>query len=177
MTTPTVIVAGLGRCGSTMTMHMLRAGGIPFVTGADPHSGEGGSAQPGHCFKVLNQLPSGDYGPATVAIWVSRNPRWQAASMRKFMRAAGYHTSTRMEKALRDSIIADQPTHIQAWREAMPTLVIAYEDVLRDPLQAAKSMAAHVKPLRLDAEQAARVVHLRNARTLPDLSFEMGAAR
>ena len=61
MTGPVVVVTGFGRCGSTMLMTMLRAGGIPFAPGAHPRTTEHpglaaglAAAQPGHVVKLLD---------------------------------------------------------------------------------------------------------------------------
>ena len=73
---PPVAVVGFGRCGSTMLMNMLRAGGIPFADGAHPVCGEhrGQEAvtalRPGTVAKLLDPTHPDCRVPAGADKWV-----------------------------------------------------------------------------------------------------------
>lgn len=102
MRRPTVIVTGFGRCGSSLTMRMLHAGGLPVVaddhesfevTGAGLQSWQPEEvarvlAAPGHAVKVLDLhffvdlfAGRGDF----VVVLLERNHREQAASLAKLL--------------------------------------------------------------------------------------------
>jgi len=184
MTDRRVMVSGFGRCGSTMLMHMLRAGGLPFADGADPHSGEHpgaagahAAAAPGRVVKILDPLGSGHLpGPGWQAIWLDRDPRWQAESMRKFLSALSRsRVSVRETRALRTSLERDRDPAVAALRATCPLLVVSYDDTLRDPPLTARSLASFLPWAGLDVAAMAGAVHDRSPRTLPDLAFEMSA--
>ncbi|HSX21479.1 MAG TPA: hypothetical protein VLE97_01740 [Gaiellaceae bacterium] len=95
MTAPVVMVAGLGRCGTSLVMQMLHAVGFPCI-GEWPAFEPTVSAKPmtaadlvpiaGHAMKRLNPQRIGIPGMTTRTIWLDRDPDEQAASMIQFAR-------------------------------------------------------------------------------------------
>lgn len=99
MTAPIILICGFGRCGTSLVMQMLAAGGIPVVgkaPGHEEHPPRGADAAywrehyAGRALKVLdphlNRPPAGlDYR----ILWLDRDSRQQALSQMKFGLALG----------------------------------------------------------------------------------------
>lgn len=172
-------VCGFGRCGSTMTMAMLHAGGVPPIDGVNPISYEGDPSdqpQPGRAIKLLDgalyDLPESPYGWRF--IWMDRDPQQQARSAVKFLAWLGIRGVNR--RKLASSYIADRPHALAALNRAGPVLELSYEWVLANPRGAAGHIARHLWPdvKGFDVRAAALAVHHRDARCLPHLQFEQG---
>lgn len=101
MTRPCIVVAGMGRCGTSLTMQMLYAAGVPCV-GAWPGfetDASSVSAFDPVKFAALSEtaiklidpanLPVGDM-PNHIVIWLDRDPKQQAKSQAKMMKLMGY---------------------------------------------------------------------------------------
>lgn len=185
-----VAVCGFGRCGSSMVMQMLAAGGLPTAPGASQGSGEHASlegalaaAVPGTAVKLLDLKMAAENGVpvdltgAWSLIWLDRDPRWQAESFRKFMRiAVGLRLSVAETRRFRDSLESDRGPSLD-WLSSWghPLLTIRYERILADPLGQAAVIAEHLAWAGLDVEAMSRVVHARSPRVLPDLEVEMAS--
>lgn len=155
---PYVVVAGLARCGTSLTMQMLHAGGIPCI-GAYPdfevdevnHRAVDPAflaQHPGHAFKVLNPqetpLPT---LPAAVLIWLDRDPEQQARSQAKFAH-------------LTMGVPVPNRAHLRRWesglrRDRGPALaqfggwlklLLNFEDIIAQPLRASYQIAARLSP-------------------------------
>lgn len=182
-----VAVCGFGRCGSTMAMAMLDAGGIPPAGGAGPHSYELPSLDAidqltaadlaGRSVKALDHALRQPLPPADSwrIIWLDRDPRHQARSQVKILRnLAGVHCRTGLPRDLIDSYRSDRPRALAALERHGPVHVATYEDAVRDPVRFALDLAAFLAPeLALDSDAAAAAVHRRRPYCAPDLSFEL----
>lgn len=89
VTLPTVIVAGFGRCGSSLVMQMLHAAGFP-VTGEYPsferdEYNTGGLSPPAGASKILNLECNPPPAGAYRWVWLDRSPAQQAKSQAKFL--------------------------------------------------------------------------------------------
>lgn len=176
-------VCGFGRCGSTMVMRMLDAGGLPPCAGSSPGSfelnGIDGLAErtdlDGHAVKVLDlfayhPLPDADWR----FVWLDRDHQQQARSMIKF---AGALTGMSVPvDVLARSYAEDRPGRLGWLRSRGPVCVLSYERVLANPMRAARTMRSEVWP-DLDVAAAAAVVHDRTPECRPDLSVELALAR
>jgi hypothetical protein len=189
-------VCGFGRCGSTMAMAMLAAGGIPLAAGSNPRSGElddldGLSAVElaGRAVKLLDLVVRQPLPPANWRlIWLDRDPVQQAKSTVKFLRGiAGVDLRADAVDQLAASYMSDRPDALRRLRATGPVLVLEYERVLAQPKRAARRLALHVagvddltavRPsgLWFDVRAAAAVVHRRDGSCRPDLAFEEGVA-
>jgi hypothetical protein len=186
-----IIVSGFGRCGSSLVMQMLHAGGIA-VTGQWPSfehpagaiegpllSGKAAAAAQleGHAIKVLDphlgRLPRGfDYR----VIWCSRDFGQQAKSQIKLLRlwmgiAATREDCRRFERSYR----ADFPKAMAALRAAGVTeiLQVQFEDTLAKPLDVARSLAAFCELPHDAIEKMAAGVRARDAACAPGMDMEM----
>jgi len=96
MGAPCIVVAGMGRCGTSLTMQMLDAAGIPCV-GKRPAYETDASSMGGFdhaAFAGLSQVAIKLVDPANltirdmpnhIVIWLDREPREQAKSQIKFV--------------------------------------------------------------------------------------------
>lgn len=189
MTEPTIGVTGFGRCGSTMVMAMLDAGGVPPVEGSGPRSYElpgvshAFSLPPGslggRAIKLLDSVSYYGIVPATEwrFVWVDRDYGQQAKSFVKFARrllGVDLPDAASAVKRIAASYAVDRPKVLGLYRAAGPVLVLKYERVLADPLKAARALRRLVP--QLDVLAAAAAVHRRSAECRPDLSFELEGA-
>lgn len=169
------VVCGSGRCGSTMIMAMLEAGGVPVVSTcgvfgyyedirviSDPiHAGFIEECR-GKAVKVLR--PSDHRLPLQFLyrfVWMNRDPDAQARSMWKFM---GRLTGVEIPpdeitlRLLAEDIAEQRALFVEQIREYRGScLDMQYESVVADPLKAATALAAHIGQ-RLDVSAMARAV-------------------
>lgn len=185
------IVAGFGRCGSSLIMQMLEAGGMPcageYPAFEDEHTGgeffEGAeldrawlSQMSGHAIKILDphrgRIPVGDYH----LVWCSRDQREQAKSQAKFAHLLmGVPISRTTVRQFERSYRADKIPAIRALLDAAPgkpILDLRFEEVLRDPLHAANELAAHCG-LRGTVREMSSVVRRRSPLCAPGMDMEM----
>lgn len=205
MTAPTIGVCGFGRCGSTMTMAMLHAGGVPPLDIAHDLSYETDAPTDiyhvdltGRAVKLLDftthyPLPTAPpthpaaHWPHDVPgvyewrfIWLDRDPTQQARSTVKLLDglATGLIAGDSVER-LATSYARDRPAILGQLRNIGPVLVLQYERCLAQPVKAAKAIAMHVGHLPrpfFDVGAARFVVHRRGPECRPDLAFELGQA-
>lgn len=182
---PAVGVCGFGRCGSTMLMSMLVAGGCP-PGGADrpPYECDPASLHgrdlAGRCVKLLDPGETAQVlaGPTRQwrFVWLDRNPLEQAKSHIKFLTVMAPLTGIRPNSQAAERLAAgyaqDRPAILGALRRVGPVLVLDYERVLAQPRKTAKLLKREVWPL-LHVESAAAVVHKRDGACRPDLATEV----
>lgn len=170
-------VCGFGRCGSTMVMTMLVAGGAtPGGSPTPPYEGDveemWARDLTGTAVKLLDH-------PATFGVpyarewrfvWLDRDPFEQARSYAKFVGQLGVELNHIKMARLVESYERDRPKLLGQLRRAGTVLVLRYERILANPRRAARRLR-EVWP-GLDVNAAAAVVHARDGRCLPDLSVE-----
>lgn len=179
---PAVGVCGFGRCGSSMAMAMLAAGGLPPAANTGPPSYELPNIQraydiplAGRSVKLLDAVLR--FGvpdaPAWRFVWLDRDPVEQAKSTLKLMAAVdgGEFAPDAVDLLVR-SFEADRPRALGRLRQHGEVLVLQYERVLASPRKAAKLLRREVFP-DLDVETAAAVVHDRTGRCRVDLAVEL----
>lgn len=168
-------VCGFGRCGSTMVMGMLVAGGarcnVPPTHEEWPLPEY---AELGQAVKLLDifrhhPLP---LAPAWSFVWLDRDPVQQGRSHIKFGNAmAGLDLPDEAALAYAASYAKDRPGCLSFLRAHGSVLVLQYERILTAPRKAAKALR-EVYPA-LDVTAAAAVVHPRDGACRPDLSVEL----
>lgn len=185
-------VCGFPRSGSSLTMRMLHAGGIPPVTGSSPGSYElsGGLEQlasmpprqlAGRAVKLLDYGQWFPYLPAGIDwrfIWLDRNPTEQAKSTVKFMSFLMPGMLRRDRGAIRrlaKSYRSDRPRLLGWYRSRGDVLVSSFEAILADPSAEAARFAEFLPTL--DAVAAAEVPLTRSAACAADLAVEIALAR
>jgi len=167
--TPIVVVSGFPRSGSSLTMQMLQAGGMPCV-GEYPAFEDMRVAPSvgvidrgwwrslaGQAVKVLEptlvQIP-GDVPAAT--IWLDRDLDEQVKSNAKFLSAvAGVRIPRGYARDLRAVFVRDRAPSIAALPS--PPLLLRFEAILANPWAVAQALADHLG-LVLDIDAMARAV-------------------
>jgi hypothetical protein len=184
---PVLIIAGLGRCGSSLVMQMLAKAGVACV-GTFPdyeveevnHRAIDASwlrEQAGRAVKILDPhvatVPAEVSGPV---IWLDRNPREQARSQAKVARLmvglppASREHLRRWERGL--AVERGQALRELAGREL---LLLTYESLLRNPRYATARIAGFLAPQwQLDSERMMAAVRKHDPRCAPGLDMEYG---
>lgn len=176
----TIIVAGLGRCGSSLVMQMLNAAGIP-TTGEYPSfeddrvnllsteslwSGE----FKGRAVKILDPHRRDLHLNGCRVIWLRRNERQQARSIVKFFEAATGRECIQNRSALRKlerSLVDDAQACKRVLRANKgPWMELSFEDLILKPQAAAQRLAEFTGG---DAETMAAVVRKRGVECYPGL--------
>lgn len=181
---PVVIVGGLGRCGSSLTMAMIAAGGVPVI-GAPPAfedetfnrdlTEDQFRAASGRAVKMLMldrfSVPF-DAAPC-VMIWTARDRKDQAQSQAKFLEMVGGIAVNRAERrALHSRILPDTRTALLK-AEGIPRIVVDFGVTLRHPEQTAGHIANFLRPWwEMDRAAMRTVVIPRSSRCQPDMSIE-----
>lgn len=182
-------VCGFGRCGSTMLMAMLDAGGIPPVDGTSGHSYEltavadltrlDPAALDRRAVKLLDAVLHIEIPPAPAwrFVWLDRKPGEQVRSYLKFVHGVlGTPTSRGAVTKLRRSFADDRPRALEKLAALGDVLVLRYEHVLSDPQAAGAQLREFTWPVHdgwFRTYDAARAVHRRDGRCRPDLAFEL----
>lgn len=197
-----VVVCGLGRCGTSLAMTMLAAGGFP-VHGNPPDFEDGRILNlssdaswldevEGRAFKLLdphqNPLPPRALsGRVYVPIWMRRNFREQAKSQIKLLRLLRPDVRAPRRPALEAALGREHRQGLDALRLAtgVAPAIFDFEDVIRYPIRAAARLAQVAAPLlpegqRPDLDKMARWVAPRSPRCLDgflelDLVEQFGA--
>jgi len=167
---PTLVVAGLGRCGASMVMQMLHRGGFPCV-GAWPAfevhaarerlSAEFVSSCAGEALKVLDPHRVGLPGSVRV-IWMDRNLGEQARSQIKF--ASFMHSGMRGDRDARRRLALALERDTALALEAIgqrPLIRLSFEEVLEKPRTAALLLAEFAGMPDFDVEAAVRAIRSR----------------
>lgn len=153
----TIIVSGHGRCGSSLVLQMLKAGGIN-VTGEYPafedevHTLDNAILPVNTAVKILDphtiKIKSGNYK----WIWLNRDHTQQAKSMVKFIRGmAGLPIPESSWKDIAKSYIADTKECLEKIKKSGGELIILnFEDLLSSPLEQAKRIQKMIPNLDID---------------------------
>lgn len=176
------LICGFGRCGSSLVMQMLEAGGMP-VTGAYPafehpetlnRGGAWLQQQVGKAVKVLDPQRGGlPHGPKYRVIWLDRERTEQGRSQAKFVRLMmGLPGGRQTARAFAQSYVHDRPKAHAVFKAAgAPVLCLTFEGLLRSPYEAADLIAEFINP-DLNAQAMARVVLPRPLACMPDMAIE-----
>lgn len=192
MRPPILFVAGLGRCGTTLAMTMLDAGGFP-VTGPRPSyelpvrwrvarpDMDWLHAQGGRAVKWLDPMHSptllGRLVPRAVVILLTRRPREQARSQIKLIEhTTAIKVNPTGVNAMERSLRRDLPIMRANLRSGAAVVhEFRFEDVLAAPQAAASRLgeivAEHFGAL-FDVGAAARVVIKRDPACAPHMNME-----
>jgi hypothetical protein len=153
------VVAGFGRCGSSLTMQMLDAGGFPVVGGFpayENHPADWHVTDPaafaaecdGKAVKRLDlerwPLPPGlEYK----VIWIDRDPAEQAKSALKMVAAMypGIDKDRTARRKMAASYVRDRPKCLAVMRSVgADVLILRFEDLINDTTACAVRMANHL---------------------------------
>lgn len=181
---PRVIVTGLGRCGSSLTMQMLAAGGLRALgkhpTYEVPQAMLGSltrdwlDQQQNCAIKILDphRLAESVLNlPGQRIIWLDRNLEQQALSQVKFMRVVlEVPLNRKGVRGIESTLRQDTGRcHRLLSMVSVPVLRLRFEHLVTHPAGAAETIAAFLAPLRLDIGAMARTVVPRSPFCLPGL--------
>ena len=187
---PCIVVAGLGRCGSSLTMQMLHAAGVPCM-GAYPDFEDDAFASGRRQMERLSSLSDCAVkildawrAPATalthhVVIWLRRDPDEQARSMLKFAGAPMHRHNVRgiKSKLAIDTRLSREGLGVAPVGTRSPLLRHEFEDLIQHPLPSSRRIAAFLAANGwpdLDAEKMAAQVRPRSPKCLPGfLEFDL----
>lgn len=179
------LVCGLGRCGTSMTMHMLKAGGHPVFAdrpGSLEHSrmttlpGEHVWMQSvdGAAIKINDpHIFTPPMGLDYAAVFLTRDHYQQAKSMQKLEAEAGKKLDRSVRGDLRKKmnwLRKSEPRCIKILRGLVKGRFLerTFESVLRDPKTYAMQLEALTKKhQQLDIPAMVNVVRERGPETLP----------
>lgn len=187
---PVLLVAGLGRCGTTLVMQMLAAAGVPVAGRAPAYEDVPVSLrgvdldwldrQRGRAVKWIDPVNARIANPDDWrfrVILLSRSPREQARSMLKFQ---GLPAPRATVRGLESGIIRDQNRAariVDRLAGAHGTLHLRFEDLIDMPAVAAFRIAkfcdAHGFPFG-EVGVAAAEVQSRGSGCASDMSIEAG---
>jgi hypothetical protein len=173
-----IVVSGLGRCGSSALMRMLKAGGIKLTANVgpplfeDPRTGLLSAHDVGWldrgddwAVKILNpHIVTPPIGPDYRWIWLSRNRKHQYKSQIK--------TTKWMDQALRKDFSITRWTKLgQRYIKRLggKVLYVTFEELLATPYAVADAIAMHVRA-DVDPNAMASVVRKRKPQCLPGMA-------
>ena len=172
---PCIVVAGLGRCGSSLTMQMLHAGGVACLGDFPDFEDERASRLnfdpqwfadlSDGAIKLLDAhlLPLGVM-PHHLIVWLERDPMEQARSMLKFVHAAvpGARTDRQARRAMVRLIERDGPRAKSALcSRGAPSLTLRFERLIVDPRGSAQRLGAFLAPFGYGANVVAMAAAVR----------------
>lgn len=181
-TKSTIVVSGYGRCGTSMVMQMLSAGGIEcigpfpaFEVDEVKHAVSESFIRlaAGRAVKVLDPHRVGLPGDVRV-IWLGRNHEQQAMSQAKFIALMFGRVPNRTDRrAMVRNYVKDRLAVAKTLR-GRPVLGLSFEEIIGNPLLAAAKMRQFLEPVAsLDATKAASAVIPRSHRCMPGLEIEL----
>jgi hypothetical protein len=178
-----LLICGQGRCGTSLCLQMLQAGGMPVI-GTHPAFEDPAllraqvvqsvaEAFGGYAVKWLNPIPviKGKAPPMRI-VYLVRNTSQQARSQIKLL---GIAANRQKLRALAASIRHDDECAVRALGAIAPVQVIRFEQMITDPILAAQKLAVpavHYCPA-FDVKAAAARVLRRTPSCAPDMAIEM----
>jgi hypothetical protein len=184
---PITIVAGFGRCGSSLVMQMLAAGGMPTPYSSFPSYEIVDKTKIliptlyGGAVKVLDpHINRPPMGPEYRWIWLDRDPMEQARSMAKFWKAAMMDAPTGLPEMpefgpdqidkLAQAFKRDRPRAygvMLKYTQTSGILKLKFEAILHDPAWAAHLLKGFCPGSVLDENAMAAQVIPRGPECLP----------
>jgi len=181
------VVSGLARCGSSMVMRMLRAGGMELYCDHEtsfetdkmlglPDDHEWLGQCVGKAVKLLDpQVFTPPVSRAYRVIWLSRDAVEQAKSQVKFLTMLGV-VSTELSKdpetarRISESLRLDEVIALAIWGDRRARmLMLSFEGLLADPMYTAGLIADFVSLSRESVLGMARIVVSRGPECYPGL--------
>lgn len=191
MSEAVIIVTGMGRCGTTLMMSMLAAGGVPTVGNVpDYEVSEAMSGKidatwlascSGKAVKILDPhkhiWPGPTLRPPLLIIHMTRDHKQQAASILKFTKASGANVrDTRTARRALKSGLYHEAHRVDAAISSLRPIVrldLQFEGLLADPAGSAQWLqGALCTQHSLDVAAAAKVVLPRSPDCMPDMRIE-----
>lgn len=176
---PRPIVSGFGRCGSTLVMRMLVAGGARAL--AD-HASSLEAVEVTTALGWLRVLARDRYAPPAAVkglypcfpppesgpyafIWLDRDSHEQAASHAKFMQhVVGVRLRRDQQRAWQRSLVRDRAAALEKLRSYPESTltILSFERVLAEPIAVARELADLLPHHRIEPDAMVRVVARRS---------------
>lgn len=181
----TVMVCGHGRCGSSLVMQMLQAGGFPVFgeypafepeeVGFDRNSDILLSLISGRAAKILDPQYTqwGDLSNVFV-VWMDRDRNEQARSHVKLLRTLGQmEVSDSVVRSMSQGYGKDTSKALNRLSASGAHVMrMTFEFLLSNPYEGAESIARHIHA-DLDIEKMAATVIRRHPSCMPDMDIEL----
>lgn len=189
-----ILVCGFGRCGSSLTMQLLEAGGVPCFGRAPFFEPDelGIERDLQKLVPQLNGKAAKVLGPQRCewpqrddykVIWLDRDPHEQAKSQIKWLKHWAYSMTRRREVLLpaTKERIEERAASIAQDREACMDLfpkigaavcMLRFEQLLSEPATQSERIAGFLG-LPLDVDAMAKVVQRRPSECAPSLNMEI----
>lgn len=193
MPRPCIVVAGMGRCVTSLTMQMLHAAGVPCIgewpafeteaSGVGSFRSDRFAALSETAIKLIDpaNLPVGDM-PNHIVVWLDRNPREQAKSQVKLLRQMGIRLPRHSVRAFEDDIRKSRAKHRARGGipGGCPFINLRFEDLIVIPQVETPRLAGFLAEhgYSVSAEVMAKQVRRRSVGCLPGfLEAELLAER
>jgi hypothetical protein len=176
---PVVVVAGLGRCGTSLVLQMLDKAGVATVGTFPDYESRGTHASPGQAVKWLDAFrtnPPFNRSRRAIVIWLDRDPEQQALSMVKMLGlglAVDVPESAVVQIA---TSIGPDTKRCLAVLGQWPKLLLRFEDLIDRPQMAAERITDYLSRYgfpELDPSEMAGCLIPRESACTPDLSIEL----
>jgi hypothetical protein len=181
-----LLICGQGRCGTSLCMSMLQAGGVP-VAGHYPSYEDDAllrsslratdirNRYAGRAVKWLSPVVAVDWArPWAHVIYLCRDETQQAKSALKLL---GVPANRRAVRSMAAGIRADDRKAKNALVHAGPMIVLHFEEMISKPDVVAAQLAKFVQPFMpngfFDQQAACQIVRTRGTDCSPDLSIEV----
>jgi hypothetical protein len=183
---PIIIVTGCGRCGSTLLMRMLHAGGVPVIVDNYVsfelkesyflnHKMITSRFKPGHAIKIIDLFKHKfELTKDFKIIYLKRNIREQGKSQIKLLRETGaVINGSQPHKTMARQIDADNKKALQLFRaKKYNLLVVNFEDLLNSSFETTHEIYHFINDMTLDGEAMLRQIKTRSTDCAPDMSIE-----
>lgn len=184
----TILVCGLGRCGSSLTMQMLSSAGLKCAgdfPAFEPDFTKNLIIPLSQCsqynaVKILDPHRRTFSGTGNIkAIWLDRNPKEQAKSQIKLIASTGLtvEVSRASRMALVRSLVNERTQALSTLRK-WPVLKVSFEELISDiegqRVFAAKSLADFCELPDSCIDEMCDCIITRSTNARPDMSIEIG---
>lgn len=183
----TILVSGMGRCGSSMMMQMLAATGLrclgkPPLYEVDMVPGDPAPVGLWGKYDAAKFLMPSMFDfpamPGAAFIWIDRDLNEQSRSLRKLSAraVAGQRPDTPAVLATHVRYLESERAKCVQQIRGYPRIEVTFEHLLADPREAAEHIAEFLASLgvRVNPEAMASVVVRRSPECAPDLAMELG---
>jgi hypothetical protein len=190
----TIIVSGLGRCGSSMAMQMLAASGLKCAGDApsyECHIDHDEDDEGVRTYSIARELIEAHDAikilwpskfafppiPGALVVWLDRNWREQCRSLRKLAATVSNAVPPESPEVLRTMhlhLIREREASIAAIR-GYPRIETSFENLVSHPFDACCDIAEFASEygVMLDPSRMAAVIEGRSVRCAGDLSREL----
>lgn len=185
-----ILVAGLGRCGSSLVMQMIEATGVPCFgefPAFEPREVSIDERSPQRllevpmAMKILSpQLSKWPLSFEAKIIWLDRDVREQAKSQVKFLQmVAGAEIGGQAWRAIAKGL-GDEKALCYRWlkRSTCEPLLMTFDEIVTNRLRSARRIAAYIG--QGDALRMSTIIRPRGVKCEPGMDIEMcliGAVR